>query len=90
MLAYCFQFWSSNNQQKVIVPGEISARSLYFHVFRLENIKPKICEIVNHDNWIVLITWWYVEEMDLSNINSDSFGKNFDGRGKRFTLLCVF
>ena len=28
--------------------------------------------------------------MDVSNINSDNFGKRVDGKGKRFTLLCVF
>ena len=79
MLICCFRFWTSNNQEKVIVLGEIWARSLYFNAFRLENVKPKINEIVK--NWIVDITWWDIEEMDVSNINSDNFGKRVDGKG---------
>ena len=81
MLICCFRFWRSNNQEKVIVPGEIWARSLYFNGFRLENVKPKINEIVDHKNWIVDITCWDIEEMDVSNINSDNFGKRVDGKG---------
>ena len=42
----------------VIVLGETSARCLYFNVFRLENIKPKIYERVNYKNWIIDITWY--------------------------------
>ena len=90
MSTCCFRFWKSNNQEKVTVLGEIWAKSLYFKVFRLENIKPKINEIVNLKNWIVAITWWDIEEMDVSNINSDNFGKHVDGKGKIFTLFCVF
>ena len=90
MLTCCFRFWRSKNQEKVIVLDEISPTSLCFNVFRLENIKPKINEIVNHKNWIVDITRWDIEEMDFSNINSDNFGKHVGGKGKRFTLFCVF
>ena len=28
--------------------------------------------------------------MDVSNIDSDSFSEHVDGKGKRFTLFCVF
>ena len=90
MLTCCFRFWRSINQEKVIVLGEISAISLYFHVFILEDIKPKIYEIVNHRNWIVHTIWWYIEEMDVGNINGDNFAKHVDRKGKIVTLFCVF
>ena len=86
----CFRFWRSNNEEKVNVLWESSARSLYFHVFRPENIKQEIHEIANHKDWKVDITWWDIKEMDVSNIDSDSFSEHVDGKGKRFTLFCVF
>ena len=39
---------------------------------------------------MVDVRWWDIEEMDVSNINSDNFGKRVDGKGKRFDLFCVF
>ena len=90
LLTCCFRFWRSSNQEKVIALGKSSARFVYFHVFRPENTKQKIYGIVNHKNWIVDITWWDIEVMGASNINSDHFGQHADGKGKRFTLFCVF
>ena len=41
---------SEMSKKNLIVLGKPSARSLYFQVLKLENIKQKIYEIVNHKN----------------------------------------
>ena len=80
---------SEMSKKNLIVLGKRSARSLYFQVLKLENIKQKIYEIVNHKNWIADIRWWDIEEMDVSDINSINFGEHV-GKSKRFTLFCLF
>ena len=47
---FMFAEISEMSKKNLIVLGKRSARSLYFQVLKLENIKQKIYEIVNHKN----------------------------------------